>query len=257
MPEFKELRFKIEGKIDDVDFTPDTIPMARLAEYLADLAVLLGHEKSVHLMKVEDGSAQPLIHYDPLEEARIFGRVRGAVEGTGDPDAVRAFQKIDRRLKRDSGFGRLVNGAAPPLAEFPGIRQPQPDIYPKIKEHGTITGKLRRVGGTGTTIPIWIERADGEMFYCEASELLSKQLSELYLQIVRVHGIGTYIRNEDGAWEQTGFTIQSYDPAPLADEGIAVTFEKLRAIDDNEWNEVKDPLAELDRIRHGGDEPIQ
>jgi hypothetical protein len=256
MPEFKQLRFKIEGKIDDVDLTPTTTPMARLLEYLTDLAELLGHKESVHLITVEDGSTQPLIYYDALEEGRIFNRVRGAVSGTGHPDAIKAFQSIDRRLKRDNGSGRLVNGSAE-LADFPGVRQPRPEAYPKIREHGSIVGKLRRVGGKGTTIPIWIERADRKMFYCETSEYLSKQLSDLYLEIVRVHGIGTYTRDEDGVWEQENFTIKSFDPEPLADESIIATLDKLRAIEGNEWNDVKDPLAELMRIRHGEDEPPQ
>lgn len=256
MPDFKELRFKIEGKIEDVDFTPTTLPMARLAEYIADLSVLLGHKESVHLIKVEEGSATPLVYYDALEEARIFNRVRGAAEGAGDPDAVEAFQKIDRRLKRDNGFGRLVNGSAE-LAEFPGVRQPQPDKYPKIRERGTIVGKLIRVGGRGDTIPIWIDRADNKTFYCETNESLSRQLSEFYLKLVRVHGMGTYIRNENEEWEQTKFTIQSFDPTPVVDESIIATFDKLRAIEDNEWNEVRDPLAELTRLRHGEDEPTE
>ena len=70
MPSFKELRFTIEGKIDGVDFTPTTIPMSRLAEYLLDLATLLGHKESVHLIGVKDGSAQPVILYDETEEGR-------------------------------------------------------------------------------------------------------------------------------------------------------------------------------------------
>ena len=256
MPNFKELRFKIEGKTDDVDFTPTTLPMARLAEYLTDLAVLLGHKESIHLIKVEDGSAQPLFYYDVLEEGRIFARVRGAANGTGDPEAVEAFQKIDKRLRRDNGSARLVNGKAD-LADFPGIRQEQQERYPKIRERRTIVGKLRRVGGRGDTIPIWIERADHKMFFCDTSEALSKRLSEFYLQVIKVHGIGIYIRSENDEWEQDRFIIQSFDPAPLLEEDIRTTFDKLRAIDDNEWNQIKDPLAELRRIRHGDDESTQ
>jgi hypothetical protein len=256
MTDFKDLRFEIKGKIDNVDFTPTTLPMARLAEYLVDLAVLLGHKESVHLIEIQDGSAAPLVLYDALEEGRIFSRVRGAVDGTGHPDAIEAFQRIDRRLKRDDGSARLINGKAE-LADFPGVNQPQSDTYPKIRERGTITGRLRRVGGKGDTIPIWIERADAKMFYCEANEFLSKQLSEFYLQIIRVHGLGTYERDENDKWVQTKFTIQGYDPTPLAEESIIATFDKLRAIEGNEWNEVTDPLAELSRIRHGEDEPLQ
>jgi hypothetical protein len=256
MPDFKELRFKINGKVDDAEFTPTTMPMARLAEYLVDLAVLLGHKESVHLIKVEEGSAQPLIYYDALEEGRIFARVRGAVNGTGQPDAIEAYQKIDRRLKRDDGFAQLVNGKSQ-LADFPGARQLMEETYPKIKERATLVGRLRRVGGRGDTIPIWIERADHKMLYCDTTEALSKQLIDFYLQVVRVHGVGVYIRTENDEWEQDRFIIQSFDPAPLAEESIIATFDKLRAIDDNEWNQVKDPLAELRRIRHGEDEPKQ
>jgi hypothetical protein len=200
--------------------------------------------------------APVLVPLSALEEGRIFSRVRGAAKGTGNPEAIKAFQSIDRRLRRDNGFARLVNGNAE-LAEFPGVRQSLPDVYPRIRERGSIIGRLRRVGGKGTTIPIWIERADREMFYCETSEYLSKQMRDLYLEIIRVHGVGTYIRHEDGAWEQTNFTIQSYDTDPLPDESIIATLDKLRAIEGNEWNELKDPLGELRRIRHGEDEPIQ
>ena len=37
-----EFRFTIDA------FTPSTIPLLRLAEYMQDFAILLGNEKSVH-----------------------------------------------------------------------------------------------------------------------------------------------------------------------------------------------------------------
>jgi len=36
---------------------PETLPMARLAEYLARLAVLFGHQDQVYFSKVRKGSA--------------------------------------------------------------------------------------------------------------------------------------------------------------------------------------------------------
>lgn len=60
MPEWKELRFKIEGKVNGVEMTPFTMPMARLALYLHDLAHLFGYRDSVHLISVEPGSAVPV-----------------------------------------------------------------------------------------------------------------------------------------------------------------------------------------------------
>ena len=46
-----EYRFRIDG------FTPDTLPMARLAEYIADLAVIFGEKELVHFVGIEKGSA--------------------------------------------------------------------------------------------------------------------------------------------------------------------------------------------------------
>ena len=39
-------------------FTPATIPMARLALYLTELAALFGHTESVHFEKVKKGSVR-------------------------------------------------------------------------------------------------------------------------------------------------------------------------------------------------------
>jgi hypothetical protein len=45
-----EYRLKIDV------YTPATIPMARLAEYMQEFAVLLGEAKSVHFVRLEEGS---------------------------------------------------------------------------------------------------------------------------------------------------------------------------------------------------------
>ena len=38
-------------------FTPASIPMSRLAEYMADFAVLLGHQEHVHFDKLKPGGS--------------------------------------------------------------------------------------------------------------------------------------------------------------------------------------------------------
>ena len=93
MPEWKELRFKIEGKVNGVEMTPFTMTMARLALYLTDLAQLLGHRESVHLISVAEGSATPVIYIDPAEETRITYRVQHAQRGMGPRDANWAYKK--------------------------------------------------------------------------------------------------------------------------------------------------------------------
>jgi hypothetical protein len=68
---------------------------------------------------------------------------------------------------------------------------------------------------------------------------------------VRIHGIATYSRGNEGKWKMENFKIQSFDEAPLIDESFTETMDKLRAIEGNEWAEVANPLDELQRMRHG------
>jgi hypothetical protein len=45
-----ELRFKISA------YTPDSIPLARLGQYVADLGAMLGEPSEVHFARLEQGS---------------------------------------------------------------------------------------------------------------------------------------------------------------------------------------------------------
>ena len=102
MPNWKEFRFKIDGKINGIEMTPLTIPMARLALYLADLAQLMGHHESVHLISVAEGSTQPVIYVDAEEESRIVNQVRNAQRGMAQRNANRAYKKAARLQRRDA-----------------------------------------------------------------------------------------------------------------------------------------------------------
>lgn len=252
MPEWKELRFKIEGKINEVDLTPYTLPMARLALYLADLAQLLGFRESVHLVSVAQGSAEPVIYIDSEEESRITYRVRHAQRGMGPRDANRAYKKLDQKLREDTASATIINvSQKAEVIEFPGIKANLPQAYGPIKEKASLVGELRRVGGFDPTIPIHLQRADGAIFYCDADQLIAKQLAPFYSQIIRVHGLATYSRGKEGQWKIDHFKIQSFDPKPLSDESFSTTIEKLKAIPGSEWPNIPDPLEELRKIRDG------
>ena len=57
----------------DIDvFTPETLPMARLAEYLAKFSELLGNAENVHFSRLMKGSAKCKAFVDP-EAARRSG----------------------------------------------------------------------------------------------------------------------------------------------------------------------------------------
>src|SRR5208337_3057191 len=208
MPNWKEFRFKIEGEINGQEITPLTIPMSRLALYLADLAQLLGYKDSVHLVAIETGSTQPVIYIDPDEESRVTSRVRNAQRGMGPRDANRAYKKLDHKLREDNASGAIVNvSQRADVIEFPGKNANLPEEYGPIKERASVVGQLRRVGGFDPTIPIHLQRADGAIFYCDADDLIAKELAPFYSRTIRVHGIATYSRRKEGVWKIDHFKI--------------------------------------------------
>ena len=71
-----EYRFVIDA------FTRDTLPMARLAEYMADLAVMLGEPESVHFIRVDEGSAVLVQQVDEPAVPKV--RARTGLLRSGD-----------------------------------------------------------------------------------------------------------------------------------------------------------------------------
>jgi len=45
-------------------YTPETIPMARLAQYMQNLAAMLGHDAAVHFETLKPGSTQIVSRID-------------------------------------------------------------------------------------------------------------------------------------------------------------------------------------------------
>ncbi len=56
-------------------FTPETIPMARLAEYMASFAELLGHCDHVHFGKLKPGSLSIAALVDGIAQRKVDKRL--------------------------------------------------------------------------------------------------------------------------------------------------------------------------------------
>jgi hypothetical protein len=93
-----EYRFKIDA------YTPETFPMARLAAYMGDLAVLLGEQEHVHFVRLEPGSTVLVQRIDRESAPRVRDRIRALrpSEGHGADDALSAFKTINRRLAEET-----------------------------------------------------------------------------------------------------------------------------------------------------------
>ncbi len=117
-----EYRFKIDA------YTPETFPMARLAAYMGDLAVLLGEKEHVHFVRLEPGSTVLVQRIDRESAPRVRDRIRALrpSEGQGAGDALSAFKAIDRRLAEDNATGELCGDGGAQIIRFPAASSLSP-----------------------------------------------------------------------------------------------------------------------------------
>jgi hypothetical protein len=226
-------------------YTPETMPMARLAEYAAALAAVMGESHSVHLKTIEEGSTVlvPVIEREavPKVEARL-----ALVRNDDNPprDARDGYEKLNRLLREDNASAVLRRGhRGTKILEFPGINRAE-EPYPTVRQHGTISGLLVRVGGTKEAVPL-IVQADGKQIAgCQTTRDVAKRLATHLFEWVRLRGMGTWARNAAGDWEVKHFHVEGFDPLRRASLSSAL----------NELRDIVGPvdadeLLELARLR--------
>jgi hypothetical protein len=238
---YKKITFVIDG------FTPLTLPIGRLADYIKNFAALVGPNSEVRFEKVGKGSAA-LISVAPEEFIpEVRARIVAAKNGDGQVDAIRGFAGIRAMLAQDKTTGRIKESRHK-ILEFPRPRVPQ---YSAISEDGALEGVLIKIGGRDETIPVHLQ--DGARFYkCQTTRAKAKELAPfLFGDPIRVTGKGKWTRNEVGAWDMTEFRISDFEK--LNSDEIQQVLERLRQIPGSGWDNIDDPLSELDRIRKGTD----
>jgi hypothetical protein len=221
--------------------------MARLAEYMAPFAALLGEKDSVHFVGLKPGSTVIAARVQSEAAPKVRKRVHEAYNNSGDPEAQKAIKSMNKLLKDDNGDGELQENRAK-ILDFPGVNQVQTPIFGPVTQSSTLDGVIIRVGGKNETVRVTLETRDGITVSCDATRPLAQELAHyLFGAEIRVAGVGHWIRDEDGEWILKKFTITSYeqlDHQPL-DEAVA----NLRAIKGSGWETLSDPWKELQQIR--------
>jgi hypothetical protein len=241
---YRKIKLKIEG------FTPHTLPMALLADYLRDLADLLGPESDAHLIAIGEGSAE-LVHDVPEQNyQRLQERVIDAAQGKGPKQATEGYVKLWAKLRQEAKPAQLVDDSDKTVLQFP--LQGSGPLFGPVTEPGSLEGVLIKIGGRDETVPVHLQ--DGNEYYkCTATRTLAKELrNQLFEKPIRVNGIGKWIRGEDGEWQLDGFKITSWEP--LSDDALEAVLGRMRAAE-SDWDKIDDPLAELRRIRKGDAKP--
>ena len=229
--------------------SPDRVPMARLAEYIADLARLFGYKEHVHFDRVEQGSLvavqQVEQEYAPLVHERL--RTANKVEGVPD-DVADAVESINHHLAQDGATGSLRDDGGAEIIPFPGRDKPPPQTFGPFKQPCTFDGVLIRVGGKDDTVPVHLQAGDA-IHICNSTRDMARRLApHLYRGTLRVSGDGRWERESDGHWRLIRFDISKFEE--LDDAPIDEVVQRLREVKDSGWRQFDDPLAEIQRLRH-------
>lgn len=240
MENIEEYRFKINA------YTPDTIPMVRLSEYLLELAKMLGDEQNVHFSHLEKGSTT-LVH---KASRQIELRTNSIARGNAPPEAMEAYKKVNKMLREDNTTAVLLKGnnITAEIILFPGIKQPETKSI-LIRQMADIEGKVVSLGGMGKRVPVHLEVEGIKITGCTVTRDIAKQLANKLFEPVRLFGEGHWSRSEEGVWALDKFTVDRFEP--LNEESLSESILMLRNLSGDNWG--KDAINDILRFRHNGE----
>jgi hypothetical protein len=239
----QELRFYMEP------YTPETLPLGRLAEYLTQLAKVLGEHRAVHLIELEAGSTVLVNKIDSEALPKIYERAAAVRRGDAPRDAMDGYRALNLLLEQDNGSGVLLEAAGAEILDFPGRRAERP-VFSGIEEPGEVDGEIARIGGTSDPVPLLLQTAVGTLSGCYAKRPIAKQLAQFLFEPVRLFGFGSWSRTPAGAWVLNRFNVERFEK--LDDEPLSAEILRLRALK-YDWG--PNEITELLKLRHGEEGP--
>lgn len=229
MPRPKKYVFKIAG------YTPDSLPMERLALYLGDLAKMLGEPESIHFVDITKGSAKLSWEVDGPAQPIIDGRIHDIAQGDADVLYLDAYRSLNRRLREDKTTAELFPEGEAALLPFPGASAPEPVSFTGVPKVGSIDGIVIRVGGKREEINVGVQSSSGILSKCITSKSVAKALAgHLFDDELRLHGTGRWSRGEDGQWSLQKFVITHFEK--LDASPVTEVFSDLRALSQDAWS---------------------
>jgi hypothetical protein len=226
-------------------YSPDTIPMNRLAEYMQQLALLMGSKACVHFKSLEKGSTALCVEVEQEETPVVCKRLSEANNPNAPVDMQRYVKKLNDMLRGDNAHATLGYGSEQ-IILFPGCDMPK-RVGP-VKEPGQLEGEVFSIVGKDDTKHIRLRGHGGEEYKLTTRSIeLAKEFGNRLFSLVRVSGTGTWYRNEDGKWELEDFLVQTC--APLENTSLIEAIAALRDINNDGWKNLPDPVATWRELR--------
>lgn len=241
-----DTREKLSFRIDS--YTPETLPMARLAEYLSELASLYGSEERVHFDKIKKGSAVLQVAIEEQAYSKVFQRLQSVKNGSPEFDAKKAYAALDKLLRCDNAIGTISHEKGGKVLDFPGRKSPVPQTY-TISQPTTVDGVVIKIGGKDETIPVTLKDQEGKLINCQIRGAAhAKALSKHYLEApIRVHGLGKWIRHPEGMWEIESLNISTYEE--LDTLPLDMVLSEIKNVPGNGWGSMENPIQEWRKLR--------
>ena len=230
-------------------FTPQSLPLGRLGEYVCALAELIGDDVKTSFERVTKGSAQLKVIIDDSDDITAVTRIRLAPSAEEGSPVRRGYEKIQSLLAADKTSAEFKPSKGAAILKFPGA--PKGEIrLAVVKEFGELNGRIIKVGGRDETIPIALRTADGEVISCTSNIDMARRLKPYLLEPIDVilEGIGRWKRSDSGAWTAIEFKITDFSVMDF--NGFDAALEAARS-EGSGWDSVQDVNEELSRIRYG------
>lgn len=209
------LSFKIDR------WTPETIPMARLAEYMRLVAELYGEQGSVHFKRLKRGSAVLESQVALPAVPKVITRLQIVKTSAAPESLAKAYEAIDDMLREDNAVGVISRPKQGKVIDFPGRKSPKPEPI-VMTQPTTVVGVVVKIGGLDETIPMMLQDAEGETYPCTIrGRGAAKALARfLFGDPIRVQGVGKWERSVRGKWTLLGLTVTGHEelePGTLED----------------------------------------
>jgi hypothetical protein len=221
MADFEEMEFVIPA------YTPETMPLDRLLQYLQQIADVVGVPGDMHLVRILPSSTKPVFKMPVPVAIQARERVAAIRSGSGTATQRRAYSQIRQMVRKDGGRSASLNDRTGIILDFPAAPEDIGTIS-GVRQASSFEGSLTKVGGVGDFIPIQMQDVSGEVFSgFSAPKTLAKAMAKLLFEPIRVTGIGSWDRSPAGEWKLSKMLVQTYEP--LAEESLDEVFQKLRA----------------------------
>lgn len=236
-------------------YSPQTISMKRLGEYMARLGKLLGQEDRVHFLELRGGSTALAMNIEREAIPKVKDRIDNIKRAEASNDAMFAQKELNDMLRSDNAIGEfrhIIQGARAPMLRFAGREIPKPQKIGPFTQPAIFKGELVRLEGKDSTKHAGIMDSQGRVWSGNMSLELAVHMRELLFEWVLVEGLARWIRTEDGTWDVVDFHIDSCQELPK--DNLGEDIKNLRAISGNNWKEMQDPIGFIRESRHDDDE---